>query len=578
MPREETTRPRAAGFGAGLAWLALAWGVAQLVVADLLFLLGVSLSAWQAPAGLALALLAGWLWWNHQDSRLAAPGRFLALVAGFLALVAACLVLAGVFWDFSYDGQNYHMDGILSLWEGWNPLRAPYPPGFTYMLWHYPKAPWLLAGGILALTGDIELGKLYNFLFFAAAFLMCLRFYARLGLQGRAVRLALALLTALSPTVLTELYCYYVDGLLYSLFLMVAIASLEYLLFEDRGALAPLVLALLLLINVKFTGAVFATLLTLGFWLYLWRRRPSPPRPYAKAALAGLVLGGLVLGCNPYVLNTVNFLSPVYPMPFKNVAIYQAPPDLMARDRVTKLLWSHFATTSYNLRAMPKLKWPFTVKVAELEHMGSSSLRWGGMGPLFGGGVCLLVVGMALAWRRDRRRFRGGLWLSGLLLFTILVVSETWYSRFVPQVWLLAVVWLVLFCLAGGRLGWLGLALGGVLAVNQGLFLYANLQHWTESQAALACQIAEMQASAGRGMVEVKGEWRSHRHRLERAGVHLKWVPELSCAEPYRLWGSDSSTWFCLPPGPGQAAEAERLNRCLPEWARPDSPKFNPYR
>jgi hypothetical protein len=31
------------------------------------------------------------------------------------------------------------------------------------MLWHYPKAPWLLAGGILALTGDIELGKQSGF-------------------------------------------------------------------------------------------------------------------------------------------------------------------------------------------------------------------------------------------------------------------------------------------------------------------------------------------------------------------------------------------------------------------------------
>ncbi len=112
---------------------------------------------------------------------------FWRLTALFLAIVLTAMLLGMAAYDFSYDGQGYHQPGIMALANGWNPVSEPFlenhSPFYGKVIGpqvkfinHYPKASWIPAAAVLKLTGSIEAGKMFHFIFLAAAFLMTLHF------------------------------------------------------------------------------------------------------------------------------------------------------------------------------------------------------------------------------------------------------------------------------------------------------------------------------------------------------------------------------------------------------------------
>jgi len=514
-----------------------------------LFWLGVGLSAWHAPAALALALICGRLWARGQGGPKSAAG-FWAGAGTFALLLILCHLLAGLIYDFSYDGQCYHQDGIMALAEGWNPVQNPFPAKFTYMLKHYPKGSWIWAGAIYKLTGGIEPGKMFNLLFLAVGFLAAFNFLGRVRLGSAGLRIWLALLGAVGPTVVTELYSYYLDGMLVNLLLIVLLLSLDFYLYGQKRHLWLLFLAGIVLFNLKFTALIYGLAFMFFLALALWRKDRARGLIYGKCVLAAFVLGGLMVGYNPYVTNTVYYYSPFYPMPKENVARFQAPPDFMQKDRFRKLFYSLFSTSSANMRKMPRLKIPFTVKSSEIASLGTTSLRYGGLGPLSSGVLVLLPMGALLVFRRSPRLFWAGAGLTGLVLLTVLAIPEPWYTRFVPQLWLIPMSWLALLFLAQGRAA---RVLAGVilalLTLNQALFLGANLAHWQRTQKAFDQQIAELKEASRTGRVTVQGNWRSQRLRLESLGLDFQWVSALGCPKPEYLIGSDGTTRICVLPG-----------------------------
>src|SRR5208282_2295460 len=283
------------------------------------------------------------------------PFRMAVWVAALLALlVAASAWISRAFYDVSFDGQAYHQEGVYQLAHGWNPLFTRYISPISIdqnvKLIHFTKGPWIIAAAMYRLTGRIETGKFANLLLVAAAFSMALAVFTGLRTKLSAWPVAMAALVAANPVALCQLFTFYVDGQMASL--LACLAALGFLSVADGNPWVNLLLleTAVLIIQVKFTGLVYVTILFAGFIALLgWQKRPLR-KPVYVAVLA-LELGTLVFGMNPYVFNTLENGHPFYPFfgrgDFPIITMTAStPPAFLPANRVRNLAASIFSRSS----------------------------------------------------------------------------------------------------------------------------------------------------------------------------------------------------------------------------------------
>ena len=121
------------------------------------------------------------------------------------------------------------------------------------------------------------------------------------------------------------------------------------------------------------------------------------------------------------------------------------------KNRFEKLALSLFAQSRNSLQEPPVLKVPFHVSAGEALAFTTWDTRFAGWGPLFSGALVISLVMMVFLWREKRDAFRIGAVVITWLLVSVLIFPEPWWARFVPQVWFLPVVALVLAWPVQGR-------------------------------------------------------------------------------------------------------------------------------
>jgi hypothetical protein len=468
--------------------------------------------------------------------------RTTLLVATLLALlVAASARISLAFYDVSFDGQAYQQEGVYQLAQGWNPLFTRYISPITIdqnvKLIHYPKGPWIIAAAMYRMTGRIETGKFANILLVCAAFSMALAFFAGSGKKVSAWPVAMAVLVAANPVALCQLFTFYVDGQMASL--LACVAALCFLSVTDGNPWVNLLLceAAVLLIQVKFTGLVYVTIIFAGFIAFLaWKKRPLR-KPLCVALLA-LGFGTCVVGMNPYVLNTFENGHPFYPFfgrgDFPKITMTATtPPEFLQANRVQNLAASIFSRS----RAWPvqsTLKAPWQVSREEWTAFEEPDVLTGGFGPLFPAALVLSLALLAM-----------GVWQGGaapgvavvviiVILFSVVPVSACWWARYAPQVWLIPLV--ALAPLGDGsarpnlrRLSWLVLFIlsmdvAGIAGVN-----------FRANRTAARETIESLDDLRPHAPFRVAfGNFHSNRFRLQEAGIpfiedegHLKCDPEV---------------------------------------------------
>ena len=87
-----------------------------------------------------------------------------------IAILAVWAFVCYSVFDWSYDGMYYHKQAIITLADGWNPLRMS-SEDFNWLngtmdlsLWldNYPKGIWICSAAVYALTGFLETAKSVN--------------------------------------------------------------------------------------------------------------------------------------------------------------------------------------------------------------------------------------------------------------------------------------------------------------------------------------------------------------------------------------------------------------------------------
>jgi len=480
----------------------IAWATTAILLGFLGFVqLGVLLACLTSPALLPLvvpvagaaALITG----DYLGRRQGLYGRRRLLPIGLaVTLTLLAVAVSAAFYDLSWDGQWYHQVGVYRIAAGWNPLKAPmqaFAPHNTEWVRHYAKGPWYIGAAMMALFHHIEWGKFVTWITLDAAFLAVWAACLDAGMR-RTRALALAAVVALNPLVTSESLSYLVDGLMVS-YLACYVAAL----FSGFRRANPLIIftgaaAVIGSINAKFTGLVFLCFVCAGAGLYCLIKRRNLVWRFTALNLAAIVLGTAVFGYNPYITNMIHRGNPFYPLLGSaahpshaqqyndQIEKYETPHNMMGRPRLVRFGYALFGrpgSQPFFNGPDARLMWPFLVPLKDLGLYRFHEVRIAGFGPLFSG---VLLISLALTvwlWFRDRPS-RWLISISCLVLAASLLISKhTWWARYGPQMWWLALVPLVL--IFRGRYGRVptGLAWGliGLLTVNI-LLVTAIRLHW----------------------------------------------------------------------------------------------------
>lgn len=510
----------------------------------LLYFLRVTIGPASFLPALLLSMPAGWL--LARRSRLERRAVIAAAVGLGLFALAAVLVSGAVF-DISWDGMDYHQRSIYRLAEGFNPVyEIAGPIDEYYNVWfnHYVKGPWYFGAALYRLTGSIESGKAINWLMLAAAACLSLAFFLRQPWLGGWQAALIGLMLAANPVALSQIFSYYIDGLVASALLITVLALALYRESEPLSGALGLSAAMVIGLNIKFTASAYmAVFVGLG-WLYLlWRARSRAFALRLTAVLAaGGLLGLLLAGYSSYVTNTLRHGNPLYPLlggeEYNQAYIIQqqAPPDFLNRGQAEKLALSLFARAGNGvIPGSLQLKAPFAVQRDDLIAFFAVDVRYSGFGPWFSGALLLAGLVLIAGAGEDRRRAALALGCMALAAGSTFINSENWWARYAPQIWWVPVIALALgLSLKARPVRLLAALLAAALALNLGMvagpITYYNLRSTREIAAHL-----ETLADSPEPVLFSAGPFAGWVYRLERYGVPYQLVTEAELPCPQHL-------------------------------------------
>jgi hypothetical protein len=397
-------------------------------------------------------------------------------------------------YDLSWDGQDYQQKAIYELQNGWNPVYTLWEPSERYdsqWLNHYPKAPWIAAASINQLSGNIESGKAINLLLIVALLFIAFAMLHSLGMYIWHA-LPLTILIAFNPVSVYQAFSYYVDGQVAASIAL--LLSLYILLIKRPSGLVflTLIAALVVSLNIKFTGTVYVLLLSAG-WLgliYLCHHLDDRFWQTLWAILIGGVLGLILAGFQPFVTNSLRHGNPLYPtfgggeFSHSRLLQMQIPDDFKDKGSLEKIFLSIFSPSMIEIHRSVRLKFPLSVSKEEIQSFWTPDTRVGGFGPWFGAGLILAAITAILLLSEGRELWIPTFLLSGMVVISGMVNPEAWWARYSAQLWLAPLV--ILAAALQGRRNFTHLVayfLMAILAANNfmvsGYYAYCSLKNNT---------------------------------------------------------------------------------------------------
>ncbi len=532
--------------GGLVAWLTVIYSLS-------LVSLALGQGIWDHSATIALVAIPLWIFLVHE--REDGGGWWVNLNA---VLLAAAIITAG-FWfskayvDQSWDGTAYHQEAILQMVDGWSDFPDKLPASVPYrnQIDTYPKAAWVISASIYSATSSLEGAKLLHVVLFACAFLFLFGALLQTSHVSSGGALLIAATAALNPVVIYQSLSFYVDGQLSSL--LTALVGLVLLMLAGvrRNQLLLLAALIVLMINTKQTGVVYAGILTMALLALVYFNQREWFRRTMFAAVIGGLLGLGVFGYTPYVTNTINHGNPVYPILGRADVDFESghrPPDFNEMNGVNRLVRSTFSEPTVPKDAPSVLRIPFTMtRDNYISRFWGADIRLGGWGVLFSGALTLSLLGFLLLFFVPRKPRTVGLALLGAVAVSVLVNPEAWWARFAPQWYLVALIpgALLLF---GTKLPVraFGLAIVLVLLVNSSLVGYTYYP-FNKELTAKHHDYLKLIVDLNLPITVYFGAFPSNRIRLQEAGITYQAVEsasQLGCEQPHTIFTHEGL--FCV--------------------------------
>lgn len=375
----------------------------------------------------------------------------------FLLALLLFILVSIFFWDNSYDGQTYHLQGIHEIYNGWNPVKRSLNSNVPNHIFinHYPKGFEIFGTAVYNVTHQIESCKVSNIILMTSAWILSFSYLKKIFPIKTKLAFLFSSILVLNPILSTQLFSFVVDGQIASLFIILVFSFL-FFLKGDKFGIVIWSLAIPILIALKFTGLIYATILAFFATFYLLLFLVKRKRLLFKFILINFCLftiSILVVSNNPYCTNIIAGKHIFYPLLGSGSAnIMQgtnAPASFKTKNRFEKFLIANAAFSSNihgaEIAPEPKLKIPFYIKLKEWTVFKSVSVLYGGLGPLFSGIILLsLALLFYLLFNKFSKEF---IFIVASVLISILIIPECWLSRYVPQLWYLPILVLIFFAI-----------------------------------------------------------------------------------------------------------------------------------
>ena len=447
--------------------------VANVILSNILFLLGIHISVINFWASLLVVLMIFLVVGKNKDKVYL---NKIASIGIFLVILFSSIFVASRIYDSSYDGNSYHKGAIGLMAHGWNPVYQTAEDfsdglfkirGAKIFTWidHYQNLSWIFGASIYRVFGNIETAKSINYLLICGIFLILINYFKRLKFKYLQ-SVILSFVTVFSPVVLAQIFSFYIDGNLAIIFyLYIATISLLVIELVKTGKLSKELILILfasicILINLKLTGLLLAGVGILPFAIYLTilaikkTVKTSNYLILVSAFMISILVAILLVGSTTYVKNALTMYNPFYPLLGDNrsdIITTMQPRELMDKNQFEKLLISIFSrsenTQYYSIKPL-EFKLPLTWNDAELVNLNITDTRIGGFG-LFFSFLFLLSLGILCYYLIEAYRKKQAselnptlqrnivlCVLAGIILY-ILLPTENWWARYAPNIYLL---------------------------------------------------------------------------------------------------------------------------------------------
>lgn len=544
----------------------------SIIVSGVVFLAGGSLVNNLEIFLTVVLLTALLLFWEFRKYYSANVSR----IAVYLALSAATFMLATIIvtriYDKSWDGMAYHQIAIIELSEGWNPVYESLPMEeqdskyfdrkIILNRWvnHYGKGLEVFATVMMGVSGSIESGKVFNGLLMAAAFCTALYLLFHFRKISRLWALVLAFAAAFNPIAVNQLFSYYLDGAIGSLLLILAcVFILLYMEGAGKKSVPSLIIVffvVILLINLKFTGLVYAGLLGVTFAGFLfWQKSFGLLKVFLATSVLSGIIAVAVAGFNPYITNTFQHGHPFHPLAGKNkvdIISINIPEPMKESNALQKFVSSTFSRSenfdNRNPGEQMKYKIPFTFNNKELKAFQSEGIRLGGFGVFWSGIFLLSLLLGAIAFISVNGKERLYLlFIIAAIFIPVAINPESWWARYVPQLWLFPPT-VCFFLIHSGRIAWAShasRALLVLLVLNSLLVCVVYTASAVKTTMNANIQFARLKKSSGPNHVYFDIFTPNEKKFQDRQIPYLKVnkVSELPCDNPAQVMKIE----FCPP-------------------------------
>lgn len=441
---------------------------ANILITSVFFFFNIPMSVFQLIIASIGTIIFLFLLFKKQNNR-----DFKLSLAAVGIIILSSIFISSITIDNTYDSLNYHKLAVGAIKNGWNPVYqdvADFNKSYdnpvklknsSYEIYaeHYAKAHWIYAANIYKLTGNIESGRSMVLIISVALFLISLGYFITKFKWKNA--LCLSFIITLNPITITQVFSYYNDCIL-GILIFILLILLTMMIDKKIKYMEPLqyfllFMVLTILINIKFSGLIFAAAYC-GFYLVLLLLMKGQKGKIIKYVVTGVlasVIGIFVIGFSAYPKNYIDHGDVFYPLNGSgkiDIMTRNQPKIFNYMSRLDKLYISIFSRTDDIFQSRnrdPELKIPFLINAKEVNNLKEPSVRMGGYGVWFSGILIISVLVLIFyCWRLFiQKKWAVFCMLIVPLLSTIilpLLIDNMWWARYYPHIYVIPVLALVL--------------------------------------------------------------------------------------------------------------------------------------
>jgi len=451
----------------------------------------------------------------------------------FFSVTASILLM-----DSSYDGLWYQLDAVSKIKNGWNFIyELTRGEEMSEVFNTYTKAPWIIGANSYAVFGYIDAAKCFNWILLFS--LACLSFFLFNSVfQYKKIHVFLfSFLVAFNPVTISQVFTYYIDGQLASLFSIIVLLMVLYIKIGNiKEIIIGIITSICLLANTKVTGLIYSGILSTGFIFCVFILKKEQFRFTFLMLFGAFGLAIFFFGFNPYVTNTIRHNHPFYPMNKPFIELHE-PSNLVEMNNFQKAFYSYFSKSTYvSHDDSVKLKNPFNFS----DHdYATAETRTNGFGSFFS---LILIVSLIILMVSFFyfSQVKWLLFLGCIIACSALINPGVWWARYVPQLYLFPIILVVIsLAITNSSVKKLGYLLLTLLCINT-LNTMLNISFQTVSkQISINDQLNRFE---NKNVCSSVGRFKVINLQLNERGIHtvekclppencesLKWGPDTTC-------------------------------------------------